>query len=362
MPIIGSTSLPVADRARAWDGPGASRRVATFCDGDSRCMEQAFLWRDPDADPTTQAAYKLGFADVIDGRLQLVPRGVAATLGGRGVDASDIPALDKTRIKSKVCGLYQKIRAKFDDWPECPVTASADEWSEPQPVIAAASPDWFQNPGYVEDDERLVLQEADRPEESVSLGAPLSVSDEGQVSGHLALWGRCHVGIGSTCVRPPREESSYRGFLVGEAQPGIPTGPLVLGGGHANLSMSAAAAQSHYDTTSRAVADVTVGADDFGIWTAGAVRASANPSDVDVLRGSALSGDWRPIGGALRLIAVLAVNSPGFRVNRPRAMAASGALQTVGPACEPCGEGLHYETIDDRLARIEKLALELIKQ
>jgi hypothetical protein len=318
-------------------------------------MERAFLWQDPDADATTQSAYKLGFADVIDGQLQLVPRGVAATLGGRGVDAADIPAADKARIKSRVCGIYRRIRAKFDDWPECPVTASAEEI---QPITAAANPSWFANPAYSNTDERLVEQVPDRPEEQVAFGAPLTVSEDGRVEGHLALWGRCHVGIGSTCVRPPREESSYRGYLVGEAVPGIPTGPLVLGGPHANLAMSAAAAQGHYDTTSRAVADVTVGVDEFGIWTAGAVRASAKPEDVDVLRGSALSGDWRPIGGALRLIAVLAVNSPGFRVNRPRAMAASGALITTGPACEPCSEGMTYETLDDRIARLERLALE----
>jgi hypothetical protein len=330
MPITGATNLPIADRGHPWDGAGASRRVAEFCDGDSRCMERAFLYQDPDADPSTQSAYKLGFADVIDGQLQLVPRGVAAVLGGRGVDAADIPAADKARIKSRVCGLYRRIRAKYEDWPECPVAASAEDL-EPQPITAAADPSWFSNPGYTEDDERLVEQAPDRPEESVTYGAPLSVSEEGRIEGHLALWGRCHVGIGSTCVRPPKEESSYRGYLVGEAVPGVPTGPLVLGGGHANLSMSAAAAQSHYDTTSRAVADVTVGVDEFGIWTAGGIRASAKPDDVGVLRGSALSGDWRPIGGALRLIAVLAVNSPGFRINRPRAMAASGALDNYWP-------------------------------
>lgn len=221
-------------------------------------------------------------------------------------------------------------------------------------------PEWFQNPGYTEDDERLAPQEPDRPEESVTLGAPFTVTADGQVAGHVALWGRCHIGVGTTCVTPPREEPSYRGYLTGEAVPGIATGPVVMGGGHASLSMSAAAAQSYYDTTSKAVADVVVGPDDYGIWAAGAVRPNANPDDVSALRGSAISGDWRNIGGKLRLVALLAVNAPGFRVNRPHAMAASGALITTGPSCEPCREGVTFETIEDRMDRVERLLLDQI--
>jgi hypothetical protein len=219
------------------------------------------------------------------------------------------------------------------------------------------NPEWFQNPRYSPDDDRLAEQVPDRPEEAVTYGAPLAVTDEGQVSGHVALWGRCHVGFGNTCVTPPKEDAAYRGYLTGAAVEGIPTGPIVLGGGHAPLSMSAAAATNHYDSTSRAVADVTVGSDDYGIWAAGGIREGANPVDVGALRGSAISGDWRTIAGKLRLIALLAVNSPGFRVNRPYAMAASGALITQGPACIPCSDGEPHETLEERVDRLERLAL-----
>jgi hypothetical protein len=142
--------------------------------------------------------------------------------------------------------------------------------------------------------------------------------------------------------------------------PGVATGPVVIGGGHAAMSLNASSAQAHYDTTSKAVADVVVGPDDYGIWAAGAVRANANPDDVAALRGSAISGDWRNIGGKLRLVALLAVNAPGFRVNRPHAIAASGSLITTGPACEPCREGVTFETIEDRMDRVERLLLDQI--
>src|SRR5690606_590087 len=66
--VGGSTALPVADRDTPWDGDAAASRVFELCtDGDTvdpQCVARAFLWRDDDADPTTRAAYRLGFADV----------------------------------------------------------------------------------------------------------------------------------------------------------------------------------------------------------------------------------------------------------------------------------------------------------
>ena len=114
------TDLPVGDREREWDGDAAMARVLEWADGDADRIGRAFLYRDPDADPTTQAAWSLGVADVIDGTLTLIPRGVAATAGGRGVDAASIPAGDKERIKSRICTLYGRIQDQFEDWPDCP--------------------------------------------------------------------------------------------------------------------------------------------------------------------------------------------------------------------------------------------------
>lgn len=123
--VTGDTSLPVGDRDREWDGAAATRRIfdeATSEDGtvDTDIIRQAFLYRDDDADPTTQAAWKLGFADIVDGILTIIPRGVAATAGGRGVDAADIPEDEKDRVRTRICGLYERIQTEFEDWPDCP--------------------------------------------------------------------------------------------------------------------------------------------------------------------------------------------------------------------------------------------------
>lgn len=229
-------------------------------------------------------------------------------------------------------------------------------------LVAAADPAWFTDPQFGADgdtDSRLSRQEPDRPEESVAWGAPLTITADGQVYGHAALWGRCHVGYGGTCVTPPKEPKAYTGFLVGEGPGGVPTGPIVIDTGHAPLSASGSDARSHYDDTGRAVADVTVGTDEHGIWVAGAVRNAASEDDVDVLRGSAISGDWRDMGRGLQLVGLLAVNGPGFRVNRSHAMAASASLQTVGPACEECGSGAGYadrlDALEDQLGEVKRL-------
>jgi hypothetical protein len=93
-------------------------------------------------------------------------------------------------------------------------------------------------------------------------------------------------------------------------------GPITLGTGHAGLSLAARPAAEHYDHTGAAVADVATGEDAFGIWFAGALRPNLEPSRVRELRASALSGDWRAVGGALELVALLAVNTPGFPIPR----------------------------------------------
>lgn len=218
-------------------------------------------------------------------------------------------------------------------------------------LVAAADPSWFANPGFGDEaDTRLVWQEPERPEEERQLGAPLTVTDDGRIWGHAALWGRCHVGFQGTCTRPPKEPAAYRGYLTGERVKGIPTGPLVMKTTHAPDHLSAEAASTHYDHTGYAVADLTIGPDSYGIWVAGAVRPDATESDVEILRASAVSGDWRLIGGRLKLVGILAVNAPGFRV--ARALAASGTLITTGPGCTSCDDQLSLEARVELLERI----------
>lgn len=371
--VIGDVGLPVADRNRPWSGAAARNRVFDFytdADGevDTRGVARAFLWRDPDADPTTRGAYSLGFADIVDDTLTIIPRGVAATAGGRGVGAvSGLSDDDRTRIEARVCSLHDRIREQAEDWPECPFSDEMETILEGAyddilrvvtaarirhlaivdtpafadarigaPVLAAigqATVEDYADPSFGRDghaDARLARQEPERPGESVTWGAPLTVTEDGRVFGHACLWGRCHAGFRDRCVVPPRN-GDYSRFMHGEARPGVRTGPLTVGTTHATLRASATEAMDHYSHTGRAVADVTVGEDHLGLWVSGRIRPGANAADVAALRGSSLSGDWRPVNGRYRLCGLLAVNQPGYLVQR----ASESAVITAGPcSCE----------------------------
>ena len=146
----------------------------------------------------------------------------------------------------------------------------------------------------------------------------LTVTDEGRVFGHIASWSVCHIGYDGVCVAPPSSASGYAYFATGRVQLDnggqAQTGVISLGGGHAGSRMGFRAAAAHYDSTSTAVADVSVGEDEHGIWCAGWVRPGVDDNTVTALLASDVSGDWREIGGQMEMIAALAVNVAGFPI------------------------------------------------
>lgn len=162
------------------------------------------------------------------------------------------------------------------------------------------------------------------------------------MSGHIALWGTCHIGRQGVCVTPPPSANDYSLFCTGyvKCEDGceVPIGTITLGGGHADINLNAALAKKHYDDSGFAAADVAVGEDDHGVWIAGTVRPGVTDEQVRELRASSPSGDWRNFGGQLELIAILQVNVPGFPV--PRARTASGESMALVAAVAP-REQLH---------------------
>jgi len=160
---------------------------------------------------------------------------------------------------------------------------------------------------------------------------PGEITDDGAYFGYACLWGSCHIGHPDVCVTPPHSPSDYAYFRLGTVKFGttaVRTGKVTLDTGHAPLTAGADAAASHYDHTGTQVADVVCGEDDRGLWFAGALRPDIAGRHVDVLRASCISGDWRnPAGIGLDLVAMLAVNVPGFPV--PRSVVAAGNLASV---------------------------------
>lgn len=151
---------------------------------------------------------------------------------------------------------------------------------------------------------------------------PLNVSRETwgeKVSGYIATWGTCHVGLPG-CTTAPASLTGYAHFLRKEQQTAtgetVPVGVLSVGGGHADPKLGLVPALSHYDDVSTAVAKVFAGEDEHGIWLSGWILPYADPVRVQQLSDLDVSGDWRKTGGNMELVAVCAVNTPGFPVLR----------------------------------------------
>lgn len=184
---------------------------------------------------------------------------------------------------------------------------------------------------------------------------PLEIEEDGRVHGYLALWESTHIGMAGQKVHPPRSASKYKYFRTGKVRCNdgseVNTGSLTLVGGHAPLNFSAAQAAKHYDDTNSAVVDVTVGEDQFGIWVAGAVRPDVSPSQIRSMRGSGISGDWRPINGKLELVRACFVNTPGFMTTR--AMISGGQIQALVAAGT---DTLETQRLDSALgARLDEI-------
>lgn len=354
--VTGSTSLPVADTTREWDGPAAARRVfAHFTDGDTvdtAGIAKAFLYRDPNADPATQAAYKLGYADIVDGALTIIPRGVAATAGGRGVDATTgIPDAEKARIRSKVCSLYGKVRSAHEDWPECPFTRN-ESASDTAALVAS-----------VATVERVSAAAFDG--HNLTGPTPITYDTEtGRVYGHIATWRTCHVGYSDVCVTAPKSQDGYASFNrfpVETADGVIWAGRLTAGGRHAGLSLSASAAIAHHDDKV-VVAYVRAYEDEYGIAIAGMMQPDLDEATMAVFARRKVSGDWRETSAGLSLVEVLALSpgprahsEPGFpvetfsRSGRQVALVASLSPEPEGTEVEPLTQ---QETVDLAAARV----------
>jgi 2'-5' RNA ligase len=296
--IDGPLTVDKARAAYAWYDESAVE------DGEMPKAAAKFLHHEINADGTAGPA-----------NLAACSASIGALHGARG--GASIPEADRR-------GVYDHVAKHLRDAGQEPepfrsltsVTASADVFRPP-----AA---WFADP-------------------KLSLPTPITVTDDGRIYGHAAQWGSCHIGQDDVCVQPPHEDAHpyYRTGEVACADGSrVAVGQITVGTGHAPLHYGATPAAEHYDNTGAAVADVAVGNDQHGIWVAGSVRPGADPLRVYELQAAGqVSGDWRRIGGQLRLVGLLAVNVPGFPVPKMRARVASGEPQALVAAGRPTVAG-----------------------
>lgn len=169
---------------------------------------------------------------------------------------------------------------------------------------------------------------------------PLTVTEDGRVFGHLALWESCHAAYKNVCEKPPRSRSNYAYFHLGriltENGEQVSVGRMTVGkarsgGGHYwDLAGGSKGAIEHYDRTGSVAAFVRATDGKYGIWLCGAVRSDAPPEAIRDMRANPPSGDWRYEKGGLELVAALSVPVPGYPVPYAEmSLVASGDIEEV---------------------------------
>lgn len=308
----GAKGIALSERDAPWDAAAARKTLGD----DPAAAAWAFFVHDGPANEW--GSYHLPFGKMENGNRVAVWRGVtaaaAAVQGGRG-------ATGFSSAKPSIAGYYAKARTAYHD-PSIQVpwdgsksaTGTVALVASALPIPVDPPADWFAKPHF------------DGP-------TALTFTDDGRVYGHIAVFDTCHTGYAQQCVKPPKSATNYAWFNVGALRTAdgteVTVGHITMDTGHAGPRMGAAPAMAHYDHTGTVVADVHAGEDKFGIYVAGALRPGVTPERLRALRSAPMSGDWRATGkgGNLELLAILAVNLPGFPVPREaRALVASGAV------------------------------------
>lgn len=407
MPVTIDTSLPIHDdRDTPWDGDSAIAAMAASCGGrgetlNPSCMGDGFLWRDPDTDPNTIGAYKFPVANIFGGRKQIVFSALssAASYLDR---AKDIPESGISQMRESLTTLYKKAAEKFGDdtimapWEKSSTASAADMPNTDDSTDTPEDNDDGSDSGQQEcrcsgctcrrgntDQSPTIYNPVIRASASdgtpwkpprdwfrPSAPCPLTVTTDGRVYGDLARFDQHHIGADGKRIYPPRDpDGLYRQFRQRtiECDNGerIAVGVLTMDTGHADLGVGAGAAIEHYDNTGAIVAAIAVGEDKQPdgskgrIWIAGSLLPTVDDSQRMRLMLAGVSGDWRQVshGGDAELVAVLAVNVPGFPVPaRPEdlALVAAGGVMPPAPPVPADAIERFIDVVSDAIDRRQR--------
>lgn len=316
--MSGDTDLPILkDRDHAWDGPAAASRVLAWATGDDDQVDadklgRAFLWRDPDGDPATLAAYKLGHADIVGNELQIIPRGVFAVAGvlQGAMGGADIPQDEQDELRHRVTALYARLADALDDtglhapWDDDQTAAAAEleasAWSalrDTDPMPAA----WFAEP----------------TEKELPPGSGGVHYAGGRIYGWVAQTGEPHAGFPGrnlTIESLGAIDTSHflrAKFRLDDGRQ-IRAGAFTMNAGHHRDGAACETSACQFDDTRTVAGIVTVGMNERGMWFSGAAAPWLSEWDRQVFAACQPSYHMKQgAGGRWQLRAVLSVPVPG---------------------------------------------------
>lgn len=112
-------SWPVAERETKFDADSAITRLLQWSGGSAAKFNQAFLWRNEKGQPSNRESYRLPIADVMGGKLTLIPRAVfsAAVIlsGGHGGLEGVVDENEREQLKNVLNQIYADLQEKYQD-------------------------------------------------------------------------------------------------------------------------------------------------------------------------------------------------------------------------------------------------------
>lgn len=297
--VTGAVDLPVADMDTEWDGDAAATRVFEWAGEDPGMIGDAFAYRDDSKDPLMKGAYKLGYADVMDGVLTIVPAGVAAALGAlngaRG--GVDLPEDERDDVRARLEAVRSHVIEENEDDDMEDLTASAWTAMRELPPMPAA---WFREPSA----------------EELPPGGPGVNYANGRIFGWVAQAGEAHAGFAKkvTIDGLGRIDTSHflrQRFTLDDGST-VKTGTFTMNAGHHRDGAECETAACQFDDTRTVAGVVTVGMNERGMWFSGAAAPWLSEWDRTVFMATQPSYHMRKgPGGNWQLRAVLAVPVPG---------------------------------------------------
>ena len=296
--VTGTVDLPVVDRDESWDGDAAATRVFEWADGDTEKIGRAFAYRDDSADPTTKGAYKLGYADVRDGELKIVPAGVSAALGAlngaRG--GVDLPNDERDAVRAKLEAVAAHVAEETGEDDMDDMQASAWSAMKDLPPMPA---DWFREP----------------TKEELPPGGPGVNYSNGRIFGWVAQAGEAHAGYAKKITidglgRIDTNHFLRQRFTLDDGSV-VKAGAYTMNAGHHRDGAECETSACQFDDSRTVAGIVTVGMNERGMWFSGAAAPWMSEWDRRVFMATQPSYHMKKGPSGWQLRAVLSVPVPG---------------------------------------------------
>lgn len=137
------------------------------------------------------------------------------------------------------------------------------------------------------------------PPDDLAPNTGLTVTDDGRVYGRWYNAGQCIVGYENACPvpSPTRCAAFHQSTIAVDEGDGklhdLTVGIIGQSGGHARENATVSAAARHYSDPDRQRIVARIGEDEHGGWFAGALVPGLTRQQVEQVRRSSTSGDWR---------------------------------------------------------------------